>query len=203
MPMRHVDPMASAPLEGGECVARIPGEAGIWVLILGEMSVFGLLFATFLFYRSKAAAQFAASQALLDRNIGMANTLLLLTSSWFVAGAIQALRRDLTTIGRGCLAAAFACGAVFVSLKAIEYSEKFSAGITIAGDDFFMYYFVLTGIHLLHVLIGLGVLAFAAMISVRGVANTGRMRVIEGGAAFWHMVDLLWIVLFPLLYFLR
>jgi nitric oxide reductase NorE protein len=87
-----------------------------------------------------------------------------------------------------------------VGVKVIEYGAKFRAGITLTSNDFFMFYFMLTGIHLLHVLIGMGVLTFLMRHTAAGVLDERRIQHLESGASFWHLVDLLWIVLFALLY---
>ena len=88
-------------------------------------------------------------------------------------------------------------------LKIVEYSGKVSVGITPLTNEFFMFYFAYTGIHLLHVLIGLGVLVFLTLKARRTSCSPREMRTFESGGVFWHLVDLLWIVLLPLLYLVR
>ena len=95
----------------------------------------------------------------------------------------------------------------FVVIKYFEWSEKIAAGLTIETNNFFMYYYVMTGIHLIHMVIGIGVLIFLWQ-SVRGTELDSRdvgmgVGVLEGGACFWHLVDILWIALFALLYLMR
>ena len=149
-------------------------------------------------YRLSGGA-FATQQALLNRDIGLANTMLMLTSSLFVARGVEAVAADPARFRRQVLWA-MVCGAGFVVLKAVEWGARFRAGITIQSSDFFRYYFALSGIHLAHVLVGLGVLA---LIRARSRRIDGDLRLIEGGACFWHLVDILWVVLFPLLYLVR
>lgn len=176
--------------------SSLPGEVGVWVFVLGDMSVFALFFTVFLLYRGQAPELFLASQQTLDVNLGVINTLLLLSSSWFVAQGVSRAR----TQARGAAAlfgAAAACGIAFVGIKVHEYAAQAGAGHLLTSNDFYMFYYVLTGIHLGHVLIGLGVLAFLAVHVRRGKPN--RMLV-ESGGVYWHMVDLLWIVLFPLIF---
>jgi nitric oxide reductase NorE protein len=179
----------------------LPGEEGVWILVLGDMLVFGLFFITYLYYRAQEADLFDRSQALLNVHLGVINTLLLLTSSWFVVMAVEAVQNGRTRRAKTLLQLAFLCGAGFCAIKVIEYTEKFCQGISLVTNDFFMYYFMYTGIHLLHVAIGLGVLLFL-MHSTDG-ATPQDARLFESGATFWHMVDLLWIMLFPLLYLVR
>jgi nitric oxide reductase NorE protein len=181
---------------------RLPGEAGLWVLIAGDLFVFSLFFSTFLYYRGQEPDVFTISQQTLDRAFGLANTFLLLTSSLFVASATRRVREGRPG-PRPLFIAAMACGLGFVVIKAFEYGAKFSAGIGFTTNDFFMLYFAFTGIHLIHVLIGLVILGVLALSSGKPEAGTARLMWIECGAIFWHLVDLLWVVLFSLFYLLR
>jgi nitric oxide reductase NorE protein len=180
---------------------HLPGEEGIWVLILGDLGLFAIFFATYLVYRAGNPALYAASGASLDRGLGLLNTGLLLTSSLFVALAVNGARNGRRALAP--LAAALGCGIGFVVSKGFEWGGKLSAGITLNTDEFFTFYYMFTGIHLLHVLIGLGVLIYLVLRSRRADPGPGYVRVMEGGGAFWHLVDLLWVVLFPLLYLVR
>lgn len=189
------------PLAGAR---HVPGEPGIWVLLFGDMAVFTILFAVYLHQRGQKADLFAQSQDELNRAFGALNTLVLLTSSLLVVLATRALRTErlrhratqLTLAGVGV-------GACFVVIKAFEYHEKIAAGITPSTNEFFMYYFVLTGLHLAHVIVGLGVLLALSRLARKSVPTTTHIAFFEGGACFWHMVDLLWIVIFPLLFLVR
>jgi len=182
---------------------HVPGEAGIWVMIFGDMLVFSVMFVSFMLARHDDRAQFSASAARLNQTFGLINTVLLLTSSWFVATGIHAARKDSNRGAALRFRFAFLCGLGFVAVKLLEYREKMAAGIVINSNDFFMYYYVLTGIHLMHVLIGLGVLTFMARYAAAGACDARRIGHLESGASFWHLVDLLWIALFALLYLIR
>jgi nitric oxide reductase NorE protein len=127
----------------------------------------------------------------------------MLTSSWFVATAVQTARKDPSEKTPLCFSLAFLCGLGFVVVKYFEYSEKIRVGITPNTNDFFMYYYIFTGIHLLHVIIGMGVLIFLARISRVASVNDRTIRNLESGGSFWHVVDLLWIVLFALFYLVK
>ena len=100
-------------------------------------------------------------------------------------------------------ASAFLCGFAFVCVKLFEYQEKIDAGIMLTTNDFYMYYYMFTGLHLMHVLIGMGVLAFMWNVTRAGELGEKAINTLESGASFWHMVDILWIVLFALLYLVR
>jgi len=180
---------------------HVPGEAGLWALIGPDVVLFSMLFITFLVYRRDEPGAFAGSAALLDRNLGLIATLLLLSSSLMVAIAVHRVE-DGRSGARAHLMAAMGCGVGFVALKVTEYTLHIRAGFTPATDTFFMFYYVMTGIHLAHLLIGLGVLLVLVIVAGRPDASH-RLRLIEGGACFWHVVDLLWIGLFALLYLAR
>jgi nitric oxide reductase NorE protein len=182
-------------------------------MIFGDMLVFSVMFLSFMIARREDREQFHASATHLNQTDGLINTVLLLTSSWFVARAVHAARG-----GSGRTAAlnfrlAILCALGFAIVKVLEYSAKIRAGIVINTNDFYMYYYVLTGIHFMHVLIGLGVLIFmaryvgaghpAAGDPGAGALDAAKIGHLESGASFWHLVDLLWIALFGLLYLLQ
>jgi nitric oxide reductase NorE protein len=178
----------------------LPGVPGIWIFVLMDMGFFAMLFLSFVLERAKQPVLFAASQAHLNVSLGLFNMLVLLTSSWFVAMAVHAVRLGRSRQASYLLLAGLACGLVFAAVKVVEYGQKFSAGITPLTDGFFMLYFVMTFLHCLHVIAGVVVLAILALKTRKGVYGVGRAAGIEMGATYWHMVDLLWIMLFPLLY---
>src|ERR1700736_1015162 len=150
---RSPQPEASAPTR------HVPGEPGIWILIFGDMVVFTVLFAVYLNSRGHDEALFAKSQVALNQTLGAINTLVLLCSSMLIVLAALAFRSEQWRhlAARLTLAGA-AVGSCFVVVKVIEYHEKVTAGLTPSTNEFFMYYFVLTGLHLAHVVIGLIVL---------------------------------------------
>jgi nitric oxide reductase NorE protein len=183
---------------------HVPGEPGIWVLLFGDMLVFTVLFTVYLHQRGARPELFAESQGALNRALGATNTLVLLTSSILVVFATRALRRpELRYLARRLTLGGVLVGACFVVIKAFEYHEKIAAGITPSTNEFFMYYFVLTGLHLAHVIIGLLVLTVLSTLAGKAEPTRTHIAFFEGGACFWHMVDLLWIVIFPLIFLVR
>lgn len=183
---------------------RVPGEAGLWVFILGEMSVFAVLFINYMYYRGQDRALFESAQRTLNLNTGALFTFLLLISSFFVLIAVRALREGLHRTGQGFLLGAAVCGLLFCSLKISDYHAKLAHGITPRTNDFQMFFFVYTGIHLFHVILGL--LGLGALIRLAGRSeglSAGQILFVEGVACYWHMVDVLWVVLFALLYLVR
>ena len=196
--------MQSAGTEVTERAAvRIPGEAGVWVLIFGDMVVFGLFFVTFVIYRSQNPALYGHAQQLMNQSLGVRNTVLLLTSSWFVALAVRRARLGRSTFVPVLFALAFACGVGFGVTKFLEYGEKIRAGLTLNTNEFYTFYYMFTGIHFVHVLIGMGVLVCLTFISRREVLTEADITMLESGASFWHLVDILWIVLFTLFYLMK
>jgi nitric oxide reductase NorE protein len=183
---------------------HVPGEPGIWVLLFGDMLVFTVLFTVYLHQRGAKPDLFAQSQEALNRALGATNTLVLLTSSLLVVFATRAIRRaEWRRYAHRLTLASVGVGACFVVIKVFEYHEKIAAGITPSTNEFFMYYFVLTGLHLAHVVIGLAVLLVLSTLARKPQPTATHLAFFEGGACFWHMVDLLWIVIFPLIFLVR
>jgi nitric oxide reductase NorE protein len=177
----------------------VPGEAGIWVLILGEMIIFGIFFVILTRERVSHQALFTQSQHTLNATIGLINTVLLLTSSLFVVSGVHTVRSGRVRNASKFFVLALLCGLGFAVDKIVEYGEMLTAGLTPMTNNFYMYYYVLTGIHAFHLVIGMCVLAFLWW-STRNPTRSPKITLVEGCASYWHMVDVLWIVLFPLLY---
>jgi len=182
---------------------RIPGETGIWVFVLGDMVMFGAFFGIFVEARSHNVALFNASQQQLLVAFGAVNTCLLLTGSLFVVWGVHAIRHGAARFAPGLFGAAFVCATLFGIDKVIEYAEKLSVGITPATNPFFTYFFMFTGVHAMHLIIGMVVLARMRRIAGQPALDASNVRAIESGATYWHLVDLLWVVLFALLYLLN
>ncbi len=183
--------------------AHLPGELGMWGFILADMSVFALFFLFFLGYQGAEREVFLAGQQTLNVHIGAFNTIVLLFSSWFVALAVGLLRTQPAQRQRAAnfIALAGLCGVLFGALKTFEYWQKIDAGLTLTTDHFYMYYYAFTGMHFVHVIVGVALLG-VAWFHLRGTKPTS-MLLVENTAIYWHMVDLLWIVLFPLIYLAR
>jgi nitric oxide reductase NorE protein len=196
---------AEKPGDLSEQRRRMPGESGIWVFILLDMLIFAEMFYVFVWYRAENRELFDTSQHAVNPLFGLIYTLLLLSSSWCVVMAVSAARKRLFDLSSRLAWWGFLLGTAFVVIKLIEYGGKLHAGITPVTNDFFMLYFVLTFVHLLHASVGLGVLLYMRK-KIRGLraapdrTEPGRIRMIETSAVYWHMVDLLWIVLFALFY---
>ncbi|MCW2856611.1 MAG: cytochrome oxidase subunit [Marmoricola sp.] len=182
---------------------RIPGEEGLWVFLLGDMAIFALFFGAIVVLHGQHPAMVIASQHALHPLLGLLNTGFLLTGSLFVVLATRAIRNG-SSGAAGLYGGAIACGIGFAAVKAVEYASLIRDGHTAQSNDFFMYYFVFTGIHLGHLLIGLVLLTFLLTRARKAKPLTPGQRVfVDCGACYWHMVDLLWLALFPLLYLVR
>jgi nitric oxide reductase NorE protein len=192
--------MATTAKDASAAGRRIPGEPGIWVLLVGDSAVFALFFVTFMLERSKAPNEFDVARRTLHIGIGLTNTFVLLSSSLLIAIAVGAMRAGARSIAGKAVLASMACGVLFVGLKCYEYSSMLATGSGGGANDFYLYYYALTGIHLFHVCLGLAVLVALWTQTRRPELGPTRMAVFESGACFWHLVDMLWIVLFPLLY---
>lgn len=181
----------------------LPGDFAIWFFIFAELLVFGIAFISYAVTRVQNVAMFNQYQLTLNSELGAANTLLLITASYFVVRAVHAIRLDNI---RSCviwLYASLACGAGFLLLKSVEYYDKFSHGINLSTNTFYMFYLSLTMFHFLHVVLGMIILLVIAIKAQRGSYSAKDHLGVETGASYWHMVDLVWIILFPLVYIIR
>lgn len=193
---------AGQPEAGTRKPARhIPGQPDMWVLVLFEALAFTAYFAVYLFHRSAHSGLFLRSQAHLSPWLGTLDTVLLLTSSMFALRCVQAARAGAV---RAALANAYLTallGVAFLISKVTEWILLTRAGHGFTSNEFFLYYFFLTGIHLLHLLIGfitLGVIAY----QLRSPKRRSQ-EIVETCATYWHTVDLLWVLIFSLLYVVR
>lgn len=182
---------------------RLRGDLAIWLVIGAELMTFGLMFLAFAFARSRDPALFEAGQARLDLHGGAINTVLLIGGSWCVAHAVDALRQGRRGVAGRWLAGSLAAAAGFLVLKGHEFAVKSAAGLDLETDTFWMFYWLLTGFHFLHVAAAAVLLGLVAWRMGQGAYGRGDVHAPETAAAFWHMVDLLWIVLFPLVYVMR
>jgi nitric oxide reductase NorE protein len=179
-----------------------PAVPSIWTFVTADCIGFGIFFFVFMTERLSQATLFNVSARQLDVRIGLSNTLILITSSWLVALAAQATKRGETARVRLLLPSAILVASGFAILKGFEYGTKIAHGITPLTNPFFMFYFVLTGVHFLHYLVGMVVLVVLAVKARSGPIGQTFATWMESGGIYWHLVDLLWVFLFPMLYLL-
>lgn len=173
---------------------ELPGELMMWVLIVSELLVFGAGLAAYMGVRLTDPAGFAAAQDTLHRMAAGINTLILVSSGALAALAARAAGAGARWQARLALAGAGGLGAVFLALKTREFADHAAHGISTETHPFFTFYYLLTGFHAAHVVAGIVILA---LIGWRAQGHTVRT-----GVAFWHMVDLVWVILFPVIYLL-
>jgi nitric oxide reductase NorE protein len=166
----------------------------MWVLILSELAVFGAGLLAFLAVRLTDPQGFAEAQSHLHRAGAAANTLVLVTSGWLAALGVRAADTGERRRLRLLLVPAILLGAVFLALKGTEYADLFAQGIGTETHAFYTFSFLLTGFHAAHVAAGMVLLAIVGWLATP--------QAVETGAAFWHMVDLVWVLLFPVVYLL-
>lgn len=173
----------------------------MWFFVLFESLVFTTYFCVYLFVRSQHEWAFLQSQSHLLLGLGVLETIVLLTSSWSVARSVQHARAARYEPAKRDALLAAGCGLVFLVLKIIEWTRLIREGHTMTSSSFFSYYFFLTGIHLLHLLIGFVVLG----VLFHQLSNPKKrsQEAVETCATYWHTVDFLWVLIFALLYVVR
>lgn len=184
-----------------------PGDFLVWIIIYIELLTFGLFFIGFAISRKNQLEIFNTSQLLLDQRFGFINTVLLISSSYFVVKAIKIIKHSQAsesfTKASSYLLGTIGFGGVFLLIKIFELASKYSDEINLSTNSFFMFYFILSIFHFMHVILGIIILYNLYINTKAGVYTKDEHRGLESGASYWHMVDLLWIVLFPLLYIIR
>jgi nitric oxide reductase NorE protein len=184
-----------------------PGDFAVWIIIYIELLTFGLFFIGYIYSRRGDIELFNDSQLLLDQRVGFINTIVLITSSYFVVKAIKIIKtintQEAFSKASNWLLGAIGLGGIFLILKMTEFVGKYQEGINLSTNSFFMFYFLLTMFHFMHVVLGTIILFnLYQKTKIGGYTKTDHIG-LESGASYWHMVDLLWIVLFPLIYILR
>ena len=187
---------------------------GMWVFLATEVLFFGGLFVTYAIYRSWYPEAFAAASHELDVTLGTINTVVLITSSLTMALAVHAAQLGQRKVLMAFLILTMILGAVFLGIKSVEYYHKF-AEHHVPGPDFqfekahirhaqlfFSLYFVMTGLHAIHMIIGIGIMLVMLWWSWNGTITAEYASPIEISGLYWHFVDIVWIFLFPLLYLL-
>jgi len=179
------------------------GDLAVWAFIYAELLVFSVFFVAFAFARMLNPEVFAAGQQSLNPWLGLTNTMLLLTSGWLVAAAVldNASGDPSRTLKK--LVLAIIPGVGFLFVKGYEIGHHFAVGYDLDTDAFHFLYLFMGSFHFLHVVLGAGVLVILAGKVKRGDYHSDERRGLESGAAYWHMVDIVWMILFPLVYLMR
>lgn len=180
-----------------------PGGILVWIIVFLELLTFSAGLLVFIVQGRQEAGAFHAGRALLNQPIALANTLILLTGGWCMANGIVALRRDNRIPAGRWIGGAIFTGLAFLVLKGAEYAEKIQHGIGFGSDTFFTLYWLLTGFHFLHVVVAV-VLLIVMWSGVRCEKyHRGQLQDVESSGIFWHMCDLIWLLLYPVIYLLQ
>jgi cytochrome c oxidase subunit III len=181
-------------------VAFESAKLGVWTFLATEVLLFGALFTAYTIFRMKYPELFRVEHAKLDRVLGAVNTVVLITSSFTVVLGVDAIRRGKARLLEAYFGATILLAAVFLCVKYVEYAAKFHHGLYPRTNLFFSLYFMMTGLHGAHVLLGMTVLTYVIVLSRRGRLSADYYTPVEMSGLYWHFVDLVWIYLFPLLY---
>lgn len=171
----------------------------IWIVIYLELLTFGMALLGLAYYGSIERNVYHTDSLLLNKNIATINTVLLLTGGYFAVNALNSFKKNLFDESVKLMNLTILSGLGFVALKLLEYYQKIDAGLGIDYSSFFMNYWLLTAFHLLHVLVGIVILYFLK-ISIKKNKEKTSLEDLEAGITFWHMCDLIWLLIFPLLY---
>jgi cytochrome c oxidase subunit 3 len=183
---------------------------GMWLFLYSEIILFGGLFVLYAAYLHRYSEFFAEGGKELDRVIGTINTVVLLISSFTVAASITAMQRNAKKQTVGFLLFSIFCGIIFLVNKYFEWGAKIHHDIypnsetLVSGDPgvniFFGLYYVITGLHGLHVIIGMVLLSISLVFVLTGKITPSRFSMLDNSGLYWHLVDLIWIFVFPLFY---
>ncbi|MDP3981462.1 MAG: cytochrome c oxidase subunit 3 family protein [Chlamydiota bacterium] len=185
---------------------------GMWAFLLTEIMFFGGLFLGYSVYRLKYPEAFSQASYCLDILLGTINTIVLITSSLTMALAVHAIQKNKRKLMVLFLFLTVVLGTVFLGIKGIEYAHKFhehlvpgrhfhyAGGMEREAQLFFSFYFAMTGMHALHMVIGMGLLVFLMILGLMGRLSSDYHTPVEMTGLYWHFVDIVWIFLLPLLY---
>ena len=187
-------------------------KTGVWLFLVTEILLFGGLFVAYIVYHALYPQAFHEASSELNRVMGSINTLVLICSSFSMAMAVQKTRENKTRTANLLLIFTLLCAAAFMVIKYFEYSHKIHEGMLPAGlyhfegikdpkaPLFFSLYFMMTGLHGIHVLVGMGLIGWVLWRSRQKAYGSQYYTPVEMAGIYWHLVDLIWIYLFPLLY---
>ncbi len=186
---------------------------GMWLFLFTELILFGGLFIVYAVYRFTYGNEFALAAIELDSLLGMINTLVLLTSSLTMAMSITAIQKENKNLAMLLVGITIILALTFMVNKYFEWGAKISHGIYPGGNEllnktngeilYFGLYYVMTGLHGLHVLIGVIILSVMLYFIKTGHINKGSFVKLENSGLYWHLVDIIWIFLFPLFYLIH
>ena len=178
-----------------------PGGILLWIVIFLELFTFGIALIAMIMYSKDEPEVFHNSRLLLNSTFGAINTLFLLTSGFFMAKSVENFKMNNMSKTSLYLKLTMVGGVLFLILKSVEYYGKLGAGLTMGYNTFFSFYWMLTLFHVIHVIVGL-VILISIYFGIKKEKISTKLEDIEASAAFWHMCDLIWLLLFPVIYLL-
>ncbi|AUC81169.1 cytochrome c oxidase subunit 3 [Lacinutrix sp. Bg11-31] len=178
-----------------------PGGILLWIIIFLELFTFGIALIVMVYSGNQELELFQESSLMLNKTFGMVNTIFLLTSGFFMTISVSELKKGNKAGFKKRLLLTLFFGMLFLGLKSFEYYGKISEGINLGYNTFFTYYWMLTLFHVIHVIIGLVILT-SVYFGISKEKSTTSIEDVEASAAFWHMCDLIWVLLFPIIYLL-
>ena len=176
-----------------------PGGILMWIIVFLELITFGMALIAMAVYSKQEPQIFHNSRLLLNTTFGAINTVFLITSGFFMVLSVQYFKENKLSKTKVYLKLTILGGLLFLALKGLEYYQKMEAGLTIGFDTFFTFYWMLTLFHVIHVVVGL-VILFSVHIALNKKKSNLKLEDFESSATFWHMCDLIWLLLFPLIY---
>ena len=192
----------SSKQKPSQTTQALPGDLAMWIFILAELAAFTLFIIAFSVTQMLYPEMFAAGRAELDPSTGFAMTVGLLSSGFLAALAVERVRVNQARQAAFLIIAAIASAMVYVVLKLSEYTHLANAGFDLEYNMFFTLYWLLTLFHFLHVWLGIFVLAFLAWRCFQLGFDAQNRSGMESGVMYWHMIDLAWVIIFPLVYLL-
>jgi len=176
-----------------------PGGILLWIIIFLELITFGMALVAMVYYGNQEPDLFHESRLLLNVSFGTINTIILLTSGFFMALTVRQIKINNKLKAKKLLIVTIIFGMLFLVVKAFEYYAKIQAGLDLSYNTFFTFYWLLTLFHVVHVVVGLVILS-TVYSGLNKENNETLIEDSEASAAFWHMCDLIWLLLFPIIY---
>jgi heme/copper-type cytochrome/quinol oxidase subunit 3 len=176
------------------------GKLGMWVFLASEVMLFGAFISSYIVLRLGSPSFGVPDEAIMGRPLATLNTFILITSSVTMVLALAAIQRDDRKWFARHLLATLGLGLAFLGVKMFEYHHKIHEGLTISSSLFGSFYFTMTGLHALHVIGGLGLNLYILIMGQRGAYSGANHERVEYAGLYWHFVDLVWVILFPLFY---
>jgi nitric oxide reductase NorE protein len=182
---------------------KLPGDFAMWIFIVMELSVFAIFFIAFAVTQRMHNTMFTEGRATLSASIGFFCTLALIISSYFVALAVEAIKKSQNLTASRQLMLAMLSATVYLVLKLSEYTHLVEQGFDLSSNSFYTLYFFITGFHFMHVILGMIILAYMSIKARKNTYSPTDCTGFEAGASYWHMVDLVWIIVFFLIYIIH